>query len=67
MNQFGLFLDDDHVLRCKGRLNNASLNLGSKNPIFLPNKSKFVELLIREVHDKIKHSGLRDTGLDDYT
>jgi hypothetical protein len=61
VNQFGLFLDDDHVLRCKGRLKNASLNPGTKNPILLPNKSKFVELLIREVHDKIKHSGLRDT------
>ena len=61
VQQFGLFLDDDHVLRCKGRLNNASLNLGSKNPILLPNKSRFVELLICEIHGKVKHSGIRDT------
>ena len=61
VQQFGLFLDDDHVLRCKGRLNNASLNLGSKNPILLPSKSRFVELLICEIHQKIKHSGIRDT------
>ena len=61
VQQFGLFLDDDYVLRCKGRLNNASLNLGSKNPILLPNKSRFVELLICEIHDKVKHSGIRDT------
>ena len=27
VQQFGLFLDDGHVLRCKGRLNNTSLNL----------------------------------------
>ena len=60
VQQFGLFLDDD-VLRCKGRLNNASLNLGSKNPILLPNKSRFVELLICEIHGKVKHSGIRDT------
>ena len=61
VQQFGLFLDDDHVLRCKGRLNNGSLNLGSKNPILLPSKSRFVELLICEIHQKIKRSGIRDT------
>ena len=61
VKQFGLFLDDDHILRCNGRLNNASLNLGSKNPILLSSKSRFVELLIHETHDKIKHSGIPDT------
>ena len=61
VKQFGLFLDGNHVLRCKGRLNNASLDLGSRNPILLPKKSQFVELLIREIHDKVKHSGIRDT------
>ena len=61
VKQFGLFLDGDHVLKCKGRLGNASIDLGSKNPILLPKKSRFVELLIREVHDKVKHSGIRDT------
>ena len=61
VQQFGLFLDGDHVLRCRGRLNNASVNLGSKNPILLPNKSRFVELLICEIHRKVKHSGIRDT------
>ena len=32
-----------------------------KNPILLPNKSRFVELLIFEIHGKVKHSGIRDT------
>ena len=61
VQQFGLFLDDDNVLRCKGGINNASFNLGSKNPILLPNKSHFAELLICEIHDEVKHSGIRDT------
>ena len=61
VKQFGLFLDDDHILRCKGRINNASLNLGSKNPILLSSKSRFVELFIYETHDNIKHSGIPDT------
>lgn len=61
VNQFGWFLDGDRVLRCKGRLNNSSLPLGSRNPILLPSKHPFVELLIREIHYRIKHNGIRDT------
>ena len=30
--QFGLFLDDQHILRCKGRVNNAAIPESSKNP-----------------------------------
>ena len=36
VHQFGLFLDDQQVLRCRGRLNNSSLCLQSKNPAILP-------------------------------
>ncbi|XP_046841805.1 uncharacterized protein LOC124435919 [Xenia sp. Carnegie-2017] len=61
VKQFGLFLDGDHVLRCRGRLKNSSLNLESKNPVLLPKESRFVELLICEVHHNVKHSGIRDT------
>ncbi|XP_046856152.1 uncharacterized protein LOC124449257 [Xenia sp. Carnegie-2017] len=61
VKQFGLFLDGDHVLRCRGRLKNSLLNLESKNPVLLPKESRFVELLICEVHHNVKHSGIRDT------
>ena len=46
VQQFGLFLADDHILRCK---------------ILLPSKSRFVELLVCKIHQRIKHSGIRDT------
>ncbi|XP_046860983.1 uncharacterized protein LOC124454223 [Xenia sp. Carnegie-2017] len=36
VKQFGPFLDDDHVLQCRRRLKNSSLNLESKNPVLLP-------------------------------
>jgi len=61
VKQFGLFLDGERVLKCKGRLNNASIDVGSKNPILLPSKHRFVELLIRETHNRAKHTGIRDT------
>ena len=61
VKQFGLFLDDGRALRCQGRLNNSSLDLGSRNPILLPSRERFVELFIREVHERVKHNGIRDT------
>ena len=30
VKQFGLFVDENHVLRCKGRLSNSSLDFGNK-------------------------------------
>ena len=35
IKQFGLFLDQG-ILRCRGRLNNSTLSLSSKNLILLP-------------------------------
>ena len=61
VNQFGLFLDDQQVLRCKGRLNNSSLCLQSKIPAILPQRHRIVELLILWAHQRVKHSGVSDT------
>ena len=61
VNQFGLFLDDQQVLHCKGQLNNSSLCLQSKNPAFLPCHHRIVELLVLWAHQNIKHSGVLDT------
>ena len=44
VNQFGLFLDDQQALRCKGYLNNSSLHLQSKNSVILPCHHQIVEL-----------------------
>ncbi|CAB4005907.1 Hypothetical predicted protein, partial [Paramuricea clavata] len=61
VTQFGLYTGESHVIRCKGRLDNSSLGLGSRHPILLPSKHRFVELLIREVNEQVKHNGIRDT------
>ena len=61
MEQFGLFLDENKLLRCRGRLNNATLLSDNKNPILLPSKHPYVELIIRETHDKVKHSSVNNT------
>ena len=61
VDQFGLYLDESQILRCRGRINNSSLCLGAKNPILLPYNHHYVNLLIIHVHRKLKHSGIGDT------
>ena len=61
VSQFGLFIDDHGLLRCRGRINNALLNVDCKNPILLPSDHAWVKLLIQHVHREIKHSGTADT------
>lgn len=61
VDQFGLFLDDQNLLRCKGRINEAKLSITEKNPILLPSKHHIVKLLVGEMHTRTKHGGVNDT------
>jgi len=61
VDQFGLYIDEDSVLRRKGRINNSSLTLNSKQPILLPHDNPYVVLLIIDAHQCVKHSGTNDT------
>ena len=61
VTQFGLFLDHQQIIKCKGRVGNAPLSQESKNPILLPSKHRLANLIIQDVHSKIKHSGIKDT------
>ena len=59
--QFGLFLDDNGIWRCGGRLNNANLSFGTLHPILLPKNHYFSTLIIRRAHQRVCHSGVKDT------
>ena len=61
VQQFGLYFDENQFIRCKGRINNSSLPPECKNPILLPSKHSVIELLVRDVHNRVKHNGIRDT------
>ena len=53
VEQFGLFLDDD-IIKCKGRINNSSLPLQSRNPsFFLPiiDSQNFLSFKLTTKHD----------------
>ena len=61
VSQFNLFLDDDEILRCRSRINNASISDASKRPILMPRDHNYTNLIILESHEAVFHNGLRET------
>ena len=51
----------DGILRVGGRLKNAPVAYDVKHPIILPNDSHYTELIIREHHKRVGHSGMGHT------
>lgn len=60
-SQLILFLNDAKLISCKGRLDNANVPACSKNPVLLPSKHHYTELLIKEKHQLVKHNGIQET------
>ena len=56
-----MHIDKGNVLKCKGRINNSSPALNSKQPILLPHDNPYVALLIIDAHQCVKHCGTNDT------
>lgn len=59
--QLGLFVDNNNLLRCQGRLENASLSEGSRRPVLLPRKERYTDLVIEKYHKQLLHSGVSQT------
>ena len=61
IRNLGLYVDDNGLLKCKGRLNNAPIRETEKRPILLPSKHYFTKLVIGQVHREAMHSGINHT------
>ncbi|XP_052690730.1 uncharacterized protein LOC128168601 [Crassostrea angulata] len=61
INQLGLPLDQDGIIRCVGRLGAAHLTEGARTPILLPKKSHVTDLLIDSYHRKSMPLGVSQT------
>ncbi|XP_064080576.1 uncharacterized protein LOC135197436 [Macrobrachium nipponense] len=58
----GLFLDENGLLRCTGRLQNADhLPYSSKFPLLLPPNSPLTGLIVIQAHENVLHAGVQDT------
>ena len=61
IRQLRLYLDDNAVLRCRGRLESAPLDDQSKFPVLLPKNEHFTSLVALAAHAQVLHSGVRET------
>ena len=59
--QLGVYIDEDGLLRCHGKLGNSDLDETAKRPLLLPKASRFTELLIDNIHKRMLHSGVAQT------
>ena len=58
--QLRLYLDDNAVLRCRGRLESVTLDDQSKFPVPLPRNEHFTKLAAVAAHVQVLHSGIRE-------
>ena len=56
-----VYVDDDGLLLCRGRLGNAPVPEESKFPILLPRDSYVTDLIVRNCHHQVLHPGVNDT------
>lgn len=58
----GTFIDEnDGLLRCKGRLDNAMVPYDTKYPILIPKDCTFTNKIIQKIHEENLHVGVSQT------
>ena len=62
--ELNVIVDNENLLRCKGRLQYAPLPFDSKTPIFLNDKHKLALLIVKNIHECYKYIGLKRTLTD---
>ena len=58
---YGIYKDENNLLRFKGRLNKAGLTVNLRNPILLPKAGHLVNLIIQDIHIKKCHGDVKNT------
>lgn len=61
INQLNLFLDDNNIIRCTGRLQFSVLNFDAKFSILLPKNTFLTDMIIMYFHNKYFHCGVNAT------
>ena len=59
--QLGLFEDETGVLRCRGRIQNATVPYTTKHPSLLCKNHHFTLLIVRRAHEAVLHNSVRET------
>ena len=61
IKQLNLYLDDNKLIRCQGRLEHTDMSTEAKNPILLPSRHPFTALIVQEEYKRVHHNGIRET------
>ena len=56
--QLGLYLNNDGLLRCKGRIDLADISGSARHPILLPKNEAITQMLIEKIYKQSLHSGV---------
>ena len=57
----GAYKDDNGIIKLKGRLEHSDLPTSAKFPVFIRRDSFLGDLIIHDAHERVKHSGIKDT------
>ena len=60
IQQLNLYLDNENIIRCRGRLENSEFAAQTKYPILIP-KGQFARLIIADCHRDVLHAGVNHT------
>ncbi len=61
VSQLDLYLDNDSLIHCRGRLNNADLSSDARNHILLSKNTELNHLIIRYFQEHTLHFGVSNT------
>lgn len=61
VRQLRLFLHDNSIIRCGGRIHNAPLDNNTKFPALLPKEHPLTKLIVHAVHKQQLHTGINST------
>lgn len=61
LRDFSTFIDQEGVLRIRGRLRSDNMTYDERNPIVLPKQHRYSTLLVIDAHRMMLHAGVRDT------
>lgn len=61
VTQLSLYLDEHGIIRCEGRIQHSSHQDVTKQPILLPSRHWYTDVLICERHRTVNHDGIRET------
>ena len=61
INQLGLFLDSNGLIRSKGRVGNSELEESACHPLLLSPKENLTRLIVLKCHVDCIHGGVNQT------